>query len=223
MATCSTPDLFTPVSIGLERRKEEFIGGVYTASNPVNELIKEAHEFFGPERMVSYIMSVGAGRTPILSLGQHPTTLDAKGLEKVVTNADKTAEEIEQRLGMLNVYFRFAVDRGLDAPLSSDESGSIETCTKSYFQSPVFNERIERALRCLSDPGRIQIDRICKRIRLHPVVAYTPAFHPPYFIRYTNRTSTCQIAQSRQISKLSPDCLPFRLSMYLVRRRWVCF
>jgi predicted acylesterase/phospholipase RssA len=189
MATCSTLDIFEPVPVGLDRRKEDFVSGSYSAANPINELIKEAHELFGPERAVSCIMSVGVGGTPFVSLAHHPTTIDAKLLETVATNAEKVAEEVERRLGKLNVYFRFTVNRGLDAPQSHDQFGFIEGLTKAYLQTEAVNEKVDRVLRFLLEPGRIQIDRICKylihmiQLSIHHSLCYAILFHDPDYKR----------------------------------------
>lgn len=173
MATCSSFDLFVPVRIGPEGREEEFISGSYSCNNPVNELIREAHEAFGPDRMVSCILSIGAGGSPFRSLAD--TISDTKLLETVTADSEKTAEEVERRIGRLGVYYRFTVSHGLDSKPSGESFGVIEGYTKAYLETEMVSEKLDRALGSFLQPGRIQIDRICKFIKIWPLFCSKPS------------------------------------------------
>ncbi|KAG8817631.1 hypothetical protein FRC17_011139, partial [Serendipita sp. 399] len=47
LATCAAQPAFLPVTIGTEDRKMDYIGAILGASNPIRELISEAHALFG--------------------------------------------------------------------------------------------------------------------------------------------------------------------------------
>ncbi|KAG8815596.1 hypothetical protein FRC17_000656, partial [Serendipita sp. 399] len=47
LATCAAQPAFLPVTVGAEDWKMEYIGAILGASNPIRELISEAHALFG--------------------------------------------------------------------------------------------------------------------------------------------------------------------------------
>lgn len=69
-ATAASPQLLGPVSIGSSGMEETFIDGSLGCSNPLDALFQEASIVF-PGRMVSCVVSLGAGRFG------HTTTLNS--------------------------------------------------------------------------------------------------------------------------------------------------
>jgi len=115
LATCSTPPIFTPMTISKDFATFEYVGGDTGLSNPTRETIAEAHHAFGDERNVSCFLSIGCGRP-----GVNPVPSDSGGnariefLERVALDSEKTAHQIGTQMGHLALYHRLSVRCGLE-------------------------------------------------------------------------------------------------------------
>lgn len=160
MATCSSLDLFVPVRIGPSGREEKFISGEYTCGNPTNELIREAHKVFGRDRMVSCIISIGAGDSHSIPL--KGTDLCPQVSAAVAIDSEKTDREIERRIGGLHIYYRFTGPQGLGFNLSYDQLDVIISYTKSYLERQAVDKKLDQALQSFLWPEEIPIGDICR-------------------------------------------------------------
>ena len=115
------PGLFPSVHIGPELIQEELVSVANGFYNPTLEILKEAHQVFGPDATVSCILSLASSGTPV-----------AKDSEQLALDCEKTADEVLRRIGRLGVYFRFSADyglefNGLDGCIHSSEKNSRVT------------------------------------------------------------------------------------------------
>jgi len=115
------PDVFPSVHVGPAHLKEELVSAANGFYNPTLEVLKEAHQAFGPDATVSCLLSLASSGTPT-----------AQDLGKLAVDCEKTADEVLRRIGRLGVYFRFSADHGLefdglDACIHSSEKDSSVT------------------------------------------------------------------------------------------------
>jgi len=115
LATCSTPPIFTPMTISKDFTHFEYISGDIGLSNPTREIIAEAHRTFGDETTVSCLLSVGCGHP-----GVNAAPSDSGGtswtefLEGVARDSEKTAQDIGAHMSKLSLYHRLTVKGGLE-------------------------------------------------------------------------------------------------------------
>jgi hypothetical protein len=134
--------------------KEELVSAVNGFSNPTLEGITEAHEAFGGVRMISSILSLGAG-SPEAS---------ATVVERVARETEITAESLQRRFGKLGIYFRFSVDHGTvheHLPLES-QFGALASYAENYFAGDIVNTSVDSYLQVSSQTSTISLERMCK-------------------------------------------------------------
>ncbi|KIM26690.1 hypothetical protein M408DRAFT_72343, partial [Serendipita vermifera MAFF 305830] len=68
LASCATIPLFEPVVVGMGHKRKEYIAAGLGATNPIREVISEAHSLFGGDSTVASILSVGVGHPGIITL-----------------------------------------------------------------------------------------------------------------------------------------------------------
>jgi predicted acylesterase/phospholipase RssA len=115
LATCSTPPIFTPTIISKDFANFEYIAADIGLSNPIREIIAEAHRAFGDEVTVSCLLSVGCGHPGVSSA---PNNSDGTSwtdfLEGVAKDSEKTAQNIATQMSQLTLYHRLSVKYGLE-------------------------------------------------------------------------------------------------------------
>lgn len=150
-ATTALPGLFEPIEIGVDGMKESFSGWL-GCTNPLGGLMQEAEATFGSDRMVSFLLSVGAGQEPTISVessspSQPLNTLN-DALLKLSQGADAVSERMEAKVGHLNLFLRFNIPHR-----SSPENynrivslGTIKTDTTAYLSSAAVERRLDRTV-----------------------------------------------------------------------------
>jgi predicted acylesterase/phospholipase RssA len=115
LATCSISPIFTPTTISKNFVTFEYISGDIGLSNPIREVIAEAHRTFGDERTVACVLSIGCGHP-----GVNAVPTDSSGtswtefLDGVARDSEKTAQDIATQMSQLTLYHRLSVNRGLE-------------------------------------------------------------------------------------------------------------
>jgi hypothetical protein len=104
-------------------------------SNPVRQVIAEAHTTFGSAEQIACIVSVGCGHPGLLSTPQNLEIMSwSQFLERLVTDAEREAQSIDAHMGHLGVYYRFCVNKGLEKTTDTTMSdpGNTITHTAAY-------------------------------------------------------------------------------------------
>jgi len=194
LATCASQPDFLPITIGIEHRKQHFVGagtGLRT-NNPVRELISEAHLYFsGPSRVTS-LVSFGSGHPGVLALpresggdecnppptspleGQGPSRHDAwvKAVRGCMMDAEQTAQEMAMQMGHLGVYFRFSVEQGMqqEKSLRSEnvaDMGEVLVQTAAYMDTHEVSQRLDNCVESLeSQLGLPTLDQLSMLLSL---------------------------------------------------------
>ena len=152
LATCSTPPIFTPMTIEKDYATFEYVGGDSGLSNPTREIITEAHRTFGDEKTVSCLLSIGCGHP-----GVNPVPIDSGGnariefLERVVLDSEKTAQDIGAYMSKLPLYHRLSVVYGLERDQAREwkDPESIAAHTTTYLNDPDITELLDRCVNAM--------------------------------------------------------------------------
>lgn len=155
LATCAIQPTFAPIVSGKGFRKKEYIGAGMGASNPIREVITEAHLLFGGNANVTLLLSLGNGHPGIIKLPPSDGDLDlSRALWDVMNDCTQKAQEIEQQIGSTGMYFRFSVEQGMQNDHSTQftDPSWIIAQTESYIDDPgthnklnAFVQRIDAA------------------------------------------------------------------------------
>jgi hypothetical protein len=115
LATCSTPQIFTPTIISKDFATFEYVSGDLGLSNPTREIIAEAYHTFGDETTVSCMLSIGCGHPGVNAVPSDPGGRSwVEFLEGVARDSEKTAQDIGAHMSKLSLYHRLSVEGGLE-------------------------------------------------------------------------------------------------------------
>ncbi|CAK7244229.1 MAG: hypothetical protein STHCBS139747_005765 [Sporothrix thermara] len=97
-ATSAAPLYFDPISIGYAGMQAAYIDGGLGYNNPIEQVLEEAH------RVIRFTSAPETSPSKVIN-----------ALKKMATESDVTAERVQARFhNIINTYFRFNVDRGLE-------------------------------------------------------------------------------------------------------------
>jgi hypothetical protein len=158
-ATWATPTLFTPIHLELDGGKLEYVASNYGFNNPTRELIKEAIEQFGPASRVACIISIGCGVPSPLRL---PSPVDSTALlelaERVATDCQRTADELETLMGDTGMYFRYSDNQQNDMLFDPEK---IDASAETYLRQPKTISLIDDGVRSAEGIGSGTLEQIC--------------------------------------------------------------
>jgi hypothetical protein len=152
LATLATPPLFSSTSIFKDEATFEYVGADLVLSNPIREIVSEAHACFGPDEHVACLLSIGCGHPGVLPVPDVPDTAAWNNfLKKAVADNEKEAQNAARQMGHLGLYLRFSVNCGLDiSPLNADVSPEeILSHTSSYLSDVSLSEEVDRCAELL--------------------------------------------------------------------------
>ncbi|KIM24511.1 hypothetical protein M408DRAFT_52723, partial [Serendipita vermifera MAFF 305830] len=146
MATLATPPMFTPTQVLKDAATFEYMSADWTLSNPIEEIIAEAHETLGAEQRVACLLSLGCGHPGVFS-----APIDSqivawnKFLENLVTGSEQKAKGIDSRMGHLGIYHRFSVSSGLERTSTTIpiQPGNTVTHTQVYLDDATVSRKID--------------------------------------------------------------------------------
>jgi hypothetical protein len=149
LATCASQPAFAPVSFGARHKKQEYIGDV-GVNNPVRDVIAEAYMLFGGGSSVASILSVGCGHPGVISMSSNgdATALQAVLKDKIL-DCERRAQEVQEQIGHLGIYFRFSVEQGMQRsqPTSAHDLSWIATQTEVYLTGTGVSSMVEELLK----------------------------------------------------------------------------
>ena len=157
LATCAAQPDFAPVSSGSGYRKKEYIGVGLGANNPVRDLITEAHSLFGGDSSVASMLSIGTGHPGIISFPADGGDVSLRRLRDMMNDCEQRAQEIEQQIGRVGIYFRFSVEQGMqnDSPAQAADPSWILAQTESYLTDAGICQKIGAFVHSIDSPSKV--------------------------------------------------------------------
>ncbi|KAK0629270.1 acyl transferase/acyl hydrolase/lysophospholipase, partial [Bombardia bombarda] len=157
-ATSAAPTFFDPIRIG----NQDFVDGATGRNNPVESVLAEASEIWGPDAKdrIECLVSIGTGKSEFRDFGDNLAELK-RTLVALATETEQTEQRIyrnQENLGVGGRYFRFNVDRGLEGVVLDDceKQGTIISATEAYLET-------ERVKETTTKFTRVKAPRFSKR------------------------------------------------------------
>jgi predicted acylesterase/phospholipase RssA len=175
-ATSAAPTFFKRIAIGEEgQAKEEFIDGGLGCNNPAIQVLEEARNIFGNDRLVRCLVSIGTGHPGTIGLAKpdafqkvlHTKLIDV--LKKIATDCEDTANGLSARFKDLEkFYFRFNVVHGAEG-ISLEEwekMGELTEHTKAYMAEASVLKAMDEAVDILCNPRNtgVALGSICQSL-----------------------------------------------------------
>ena len=166
-ATTAAPTFFKRIAIGEEgQAKEEFIDGGLKCNNPANQVLEEARDIFGYDKLVRCLVSIGTGHPGTIGLAKPdafqkvlPTKLIGV-LRKIATECEDTANGLSARFKDLEkFYFRFNVAHGAEG-ISLEEwgkMGELTEHTKAYIADVSVSKAMDEVVDILCNSRNIGV------------------------------------------------------------------
>jgi hypothetical protein len=156
LASCSAQPEFAPVSSGSGYKQNVYVAAGLGASNPVSDVITEAHELFGGDSSVAFLLSLGTGHPGTIPIPPDGNVDIHKLMRDMMNNCEQRAQEIERRLGRVRIYFRFSVQQGMQhihGGQATDPSW-ISSQTNAYLSDQRTSENLDALLQTFDAPER---------------------------------------------------------------------
>ncbi|KIM21455.1 hypothetical protein M408DRAFT_29534 [Serendipita vermifera MAFF 305830] len=157
LASCAKVSLFDPVTVGMGRKRKEYIAAGLGATNPIREVITEARSLFGGESTVACLLSVGTGHPGIITLTSSHEGVDLnRAMREMMNDCTQKAREMEDQIGQSGIYFRFSVEQGMQNHVADAmDTAWIVTQTETYMEEQhkkleVFSKTSDRLSRDIS-------------------------------------------------------------------------
>jgi hypothetical protein len=156
LASCSAQPDFAPVSSGSGYKRKVYVAAGLGASNPVSDAITEAHELFGDDSSVAFLLSIGTGHPGTIPIPPDGNADIHKLVRDMMNDCEQRAQEIERRLGRVGVYFRFSVQQGMQnihGDQATDPSW-ISSQTDAYLSDQRTSETLDTLLKAFKAPNK---------------------------------------------------------------------
>jgi hypothetical protein len=163
LATCAAPPRFSSVTSGSGYNKKEYIGPSFGSTNPVREVITEAHSLFGGDSGIASLLSLGTGHPGVISFPSSGGA-DLHGMMRdMMSDCEQRAQEIEQQIGRVGIYFRFSVEQGMQSdhlgPVA--DPSQVMAQTESYIADHRTSEKISEFIQYFDTSTRhVTLDQL---------------------------------------------------------------
>ena len=145
------------------------------ANNPVSDVITEAHELFGGDSSVAFLLSLGTGHPGTIPVPPDGNVDIHKLMRDMMNDCEQRAQEVERRLGRVGIYFRFSVQQGMQnihGGQATDPSW-ISSQTDAYLSDQRTSENIDALLQTFNAPKKhVTLGQLGEFISFACVVAY---------------------------------------------------
>jgi hypothetical protein len=132
------------VTSGSGYKKKEYIGGSFGSTNPVRDVITEAHSLFGGDSIVASVLSLGTGHPGVISFPSGDGADLHSLMRDMMNDSEQRAQEIERQIGRVGIYFRFSVEQGMQrdhlGPVA--DPSEVVAQTESYLEDHRTSEKI---------------------------------------------------------------------------------
>jgi hypothetical protein len=126
------------------------------SSNPVGDVITEAHELFGGDSSVALLLSLGAGHPGTIPIPPEGKIDLNRFLRDMMNDCEQRAREFERRLGRVGIYFRFSVQQGMrnvNGDQATDPSW-MASQTEAYLADRRTSENIDALIKTSDAPTK---------------------------------------------------------------------
>jgi hypothetical protein len=157
LASCAAQPDFTPVSSGSGYKRKVYVAAGLGVNTPVSDVITEAHELFGGDSSVAFLLSLGTGHPGMIPIPPDGNIDIHKLMRDMMNDCEQRAQEAERRLGRVGIYFRFSVQQGMQN-IHEDQAADpswISSQTDAYLSDPRTSENINALLQALNSPKRL--------------------------------------------------------------------
>jgi len=122
----------------------QYIGPSFGVTNPVREVITEAHTLFGGDSSVASLLSLGTGHPGVISVPSGGGGDLNSVMFDMMNDCEQRAQEIERQIGRVGIYFRFSVEQGMQSDCLGPvaEPSQVIAQTESYLAEPTTSENI---------------------------------------------------------------------------------
>jgi hypothetical protein len=126
------------------------------ANNPVSDVITEAHELFGGESSVAFLLSLGTGHPGTIPVSPDGNVDIHRLMREMMNDCEQRAQEVERRLGRVGIYFRFSVKQGMQNIHGGQvtDPSWISSQTDAYLSDQRTSENIDALLQTFSAPNK---------------------------------------------------------------------
>jgi hypothetical protein len=149
LATLANPPLFASTSVFKDASTFEYISADLTLSNPIRQIIKEAYGTFGEVARVACLLSLGCGH-PGATISPEDSNLTSwnQFLTRLVMDSERKAQDIDEQMGHLGLYYRFCVSQGLERneKTSISNPGGITVRTFVYLSSDPVSTKVTECI-----------------------------------------------------------------------------
>jgi hypothetical protein len=156
LASCAAQPDFAPVSSGSGYKRKVYIAAGLGANNPVSDVITEAHELFGGDSSVAFLLSLGTGHPGTIPVPPDGDVDIHKLLRDMMNDCEQRAREVERRLGRVGIYFRFSVQQGMQnihGDQVTDPSW-ISSQSDAYLSDQRTSENLDALLQIFNTPKK---------------------------------------------------------------------
>jgi hypothetical protein len=156
LASCSAQPDFAPVSSGSGYKKKVYVAAGLGANNPVGDVITEAHELFGGDSSVAFLLSLGTGHPGTIPVSPDGNVDIHRLMRDMMNDCEQRAQEIERRLGRVGIYSRFSVQQGMQnihGGQATDPSW-ISSQTDAYLSDQKTSDNIDALLQAFNAPKK---------------------------------------------------------------------
>ncbi|KAH8795151.1 hypothetical protein DL96DRAFT_1827198 [Flagelloscypha sp. PMI_526] len=191
-------------SYQLGQPAEDFSGSGHRFSNPAAQVLREIHAMEGNDRLLSCIVTIGAG---------HPGLLKDEQLDAIVRDCEREASELGSRFtGTEQIFFRLNVQQGLQVPL--ERLGQIATQAHQYLSSTEVGTVLNDLTNQLYErPGMLSISTLVAFVQ---DVSYSEKKEMHQDIKHIRNTQDTSILGLLEVSK---DARHDSAVAYKVQRR----
>ncbi|KAH8826467.1 quinon protein alcohol dehydrogenase-like superfamily [Flagelloscypha sp. PMI_526] len=195
-------DHLEPYQLG--QPAEDFSGAGHRFGNPAAEVLREIHAMEGNDRILSCIVSIGAG---------HPGSLKDEHLDAIVRDCEREASELGSRFtGTEHIFFRLNVQQGLRVPL--ERLGQIATQAHQYLsRMEVGTLRNDLANQLYERPGVLSVSMLVAFVQ---DVSHSEKKEMHQDIKHIRNTQDTSILGQLEVSK---DARHDSAAAYKVQRR----
>jgi hypothetical protein len=107
-------------------------------------VITEAHSLFGGDSGIASLLSLGTGHPGVISFPSGGEADLHSIMRDVMNDCEQRAQEIEQQIGRVGIYFRFSVEQGMQSdhlgPVA--EPSQVVAQTENYIAEHRTSEKI---------------------------------------------------------------------------------
>ena len=154
LATCAYPPEFSSVPFGEGYKRRVYIGAGLGANNPIRRVLQEAKTYFGRQRPIGLLLSLGSGHPGILGLSSETESGLYELMKAMMIDSDNEAAKFGEEMDGTDYYFRFSVVQGLQRNGNHiHDFAGISALTESYLRLKDTKQQTSRCVQKIFTKG----------------------------------------------------------------------